>query len=379
MVRSGVTASVPRIKADGSGPSDFGGAMLRSVRDAEGIVIAPPAPQAPTVTAPSDTRIDITWGAVTGAAWYRLHAATPSGNTAPADGDYSQIDAAAGTALTYSETGLTAGTTRYYRVVACSSKASDSCSARSPAASVTTLPPVPATAPDARVAGTAVELAWTAGPASVEWYQLARGTLADGSDRVLITGREGQPANPQSTATHHRDANLATANRYYYWLRACNTEGCSDWSQASDPVTYVTVRLNDTGTLFAGNAADDNSNNCTSDVTARRIAARGGMPRPSQKSGVALPASTSPKWRARVPTSQPGRCLVKQRQRRGKQPVGLCARQPYRSGVGGEERQHHPGPPRQGHHPSLGRIDRRRGETAATPAGATTPTPGIPW
>ncbi len=89
---------------------------------------APAAPTGLTATASSSSQINLSWTGSSGATSYSVFSSTTNG------GPYSQV--ASGVASTsYSNTGLTAGTTYYYVVQACNS---DGCSGDSNQASATT-------------------------------------------------------------------------------------------------------------------------------------------------------------------------------------------------------------------------------------------------
>lgn len=77
---------------------------------------APSVPTITAVTAVSSSRLDITWSVSTdaqsGLGGYRIYSATSSGGT------YTLLDTLSRASLSYSHTGLSASTTRWYRVLA---------------------------------------------------------------------------------------------------------------------------------------------------------------------------------------------------------------------------------------------------------------------
>ncbi len=77
-----------------------------------GISVAPPAPQGLTAQATSSSQITLSWNAVSGATSYQVQRSA-NGSTG-----WSQISTTTGSVLTYQDTGLSAGTTYYYRVSA---------------------------------------------------------------------------------------------------------------------------------------------------------------------------------------------------------------------------------------------------------------------
>jgi fibronectin type 3 domain-containing protein len=70
----------------------------------------PGAPTGVTATASSSSSVTISWSSVSGAAGYYVYRSSSS------TGTYSQIDTS--TSTTYTDTGLLAGTTYYYKVAA---------------------------------------------------------------------------------------------------------------------------------------------------------------------------------------------------------------------------------------------------------------------
>ena len=212
----------------------------------------------------TSTTISLTWNVVVGADYYRLSSSDAL------NGTYAEIST--GDMRSYTHTGLMPNTAYYYRVSACLDDQPETCSVQADTFMATTAPAAPVV--DAAVMGGGVELTW-ADVAGALRYEVWRGDHAGGESRVAITGGAGgQPSHP--TASPYSDATAAPSTTWYYWLRGCSAMACSDFSEASLPVVYADgVRLNDTGILFAGNAADSNSDDCTSDVTEPQDCAQG--------------------------------------------------------------------------------------------------------
>src|SRR5262249_46998704 len=114
-------------------------------------ITVPAAPTGVTATATSTTQINLTWTAATGAASYPVQRATESG------GPYTT--AGAPTTPSFSDTGLTAGTTYFYVVAAVNASGSSAVSSQ---VSATTVPPAPTGVAASPVSATQVNLTWTA-------------------------------------------------------------------------------------------------------------------------------------------------------------------------------------------------------------------------
>jgi fibronectin type 3 domain-containing protein len=198
---------------------------------------APPPPGAPSglqATA-GNTQVSLTWTASNGATSYHIKRSTTSG------GPYTQISALS--AATFTDAGLTNGTTYYYVVSALNSAGE---SANSSQASAT--PAAPATPPAApaglqATAGSAqVSLTWTASAGATS-YHVKRSTTNGGPYT--------QVAAP--TTTSHADTGLTNGTTYYYVVSALNAAGESaNSSQASatpaNATANVTITVNPANT-----------------------------------------------------------------------------------------------------------------------------------
>ena len=110
---------------------DIGGATGVAVVSATTQASPPAAPARPSASAQSDTEIEVTWSAVSGATRYNLYRSTSSGGT------YTQVGGDI-SALRYRDSRRSADTTYYYQLEACNS---GGCSSPSPEVSATTQSP----------------------------------------------------------------------------------------------------------------------------------------------------------------------------------------------------------------------------------------------
>jgi hypothetical protein len=168
----------------------------------------------------SDVRL--TWSAAPGAvAWYLIE-------RRPGGAAFGVIDSVAAGTLTYTDTGLDAGTEYTYRVEACNA---GGCSGYSNEASATTgvaAPGPPSGLQATAVSQSQVNLAWTASTGTVETYRIERRT-ASGSFAVIATVGGGTLA--------HQDTGLDAGTEYTYRVEACNAAGCSGYSNEASATT----------------------------------------------------------------------------------------------------------------------------------------------
>ena len=173
---------------------------------------------APAVTAAaSDKVVALSWAAVPGAATYNVYRSlTPGGEgTTP----YAAGDAN----TTFTDTGLTDGTTYYYQVTAADPLIEGSGSAETPATPAATVvtPPTYPTAPPptptgltATWSGKAVVLTWNPSPGATA-YNIYRGTTHAGESLT--------PYAYSVAGTSFTDTNVTANTAYYYYITAINT------------------------------------------------------------------------------------------------------------------------------------------------------------
>jgi hypothetical protein len=178
--------------------------------------IAHPIPTAPTNVLASDgtytERVQVTWSSSAGATYYEVHRATSSGGTKSLLGSPA--------ASPYDDTTAAVGTTYYYWVKACNSWGCSDFSAYDTGYRSGT----PPTAPTNVLASDGtyterVQVTWSSS-AGATYYEVHRATSSGGTKSLL-----GSPA-----ASPYDDTTAAVGTTYYYWVKACNSWGCSDFS-----------------------------------------------------------------------------------------------------------------------------------------------------
>jgi len=169
----------------------------------------PAAPTGPAAT-PGDAQVSLSWNASSGAGSYNVKRSTTSG------GPYTTI-ASGVTSTSYTDPGLTNGTTYYYVV-----SASSACGESANSVEVSATPaaaPVPA-APTGLTATAGpgvkkVSLSWTASGGATS-YNVKRSTISGGPYATVATG---------VTATSYSDMFLTSGTTYYYVVSAVNSAG----------------------------------------------------------------------------------------------------------------------------------------------------------
>ncbi|PWW07152.1 aryl-phospho-beta-D-glucosidase BglC (GH1 family) [Paenibacillus cellulosilyticus] len=191
-------------------------AMLDRIIKPLNTVSVPSAPASLSATA-GNAQVTLTWTASAGASSYNVKRAATSGGT------YTTI-ATGVTGTTYTNTGLTNGTSYYYVVTAVNSageSANSSQVSATPAATVT-VPSAP-TGLTAAASNAQVTLSWTASTGATS-YNVKRSTVSGGTFTTIAAG---------VTGTTYTNTGLTNGTTYYYVVSAVNSAGESANSSAA--------------------------------------------------------------------------------------------------------------------------------------------------
>jgi fibronectin type 3 domain-containing protein len=230
----------------------------------------PSAPAGLVATASSSSVIGLTWTAVTPPAnctisSYSVYRSTTSGFTPST----STLIASGLTSASYSNTGLAASTTYYYKVVAIdaygTSAASAQAQATTPGGTCSAVPSAPTGLTAAASSSSVIGLSWTAvtPPANctISSYSVYGGTTANPT--VLIAGG--------LTGTTYSNTGLAASTTYYYVVKALDSYGTSAASAqaqaTTQPITGPGVSIDAGGAAVSNSGGGDNSFIADADFT----------------------------------------------------------------------------------------------------------------
>jgi hypothetical protein len=193
----------------------------------------PPNPPSALVATPiSGVRIDLAWADNSvDESGFRVERAPDVAGVA---GTYAQIASVGVNVRTYSNTGLTAGTRYWYRVIAYNTVGTSAYSAEA-SATTNSLPNPPSALLATPSGGTRINLAWTDNSDDEQGFRVERAP-----DLAGVPGTFAQIASVGVNVTTYGNTGLATGTRYWYRVRAYNAAGTSAYSNVADATT---VRL----------------------------------------------------------------------------------------------------------------------------------------
>ena len=197
-------------------------------------------PPASVVAAPGNQKVSLTWTAAPGAVSYNVYRGTSPG------GEGATPIARGVTTTSYTDTGLTDGTTYYYQVTAVNVSGESNHSVE-----VSAMPVAPPSAPAGFIAtpgNTEIGLSWTA-PAGATSYNVYRGTTPGGEG--------ASPVATGVTTTSFTDTGLTDGATYYYRVTAVNAGGESPESAEASATAQFLILAIDAGGGAVGSFVAD--------------------------------------------------------------------------------------------------------------------------
>jgi subtilisin family serine protease len=186
-------------------------------------IALPSAPTGLTASAVSGTQIDLAWrdnaGNETG---YRIERRDAGGS------QWAEIGTVAQNVTVYRQTGLTAGATYHYRVLAYNA-AGNSAPSNEVSATLPTVPTAPTNLTARATSSTQIELTWRDNATNESGFSLERKTGTTGA------WTEISRLAPNTTQVVNRGLRARTV--YLYRVRAFNSAGFSAWSNEATPTT----------------------------------------------------------------------------------------------------------------------------------------------
>jgi fibronectin type 3 domain-containing protein len=196
-------------------------------------------PAAPTnlVATAGNAQVGLSWSASSGATSYNVKRSTTSG------GPYTTI--ASPTTTSYTDTGLTNGTTYFYVVSAVNAAGQSANSSQVSATPQLAVPPPVPTNLVATAGNAQVGLSWSASSGATS-YNVQRSTTSGGPYTSI-----GTP-----TTTSYTDTGVTNGTTYYYVVAAVNAAGQSANSSQVSSIPSAWVKRNAVGTFIAASGTD---------------------------------------------------------------------------------------------------------------------------
>jgi transcriptional regulator CtsR len=265
----------PLLRAQGLTPATparenvYSGGRLVAVEEA-GLAI-PAAPSSLSATAVSGTQINLSWtdnsNNETG---FKIERKTGSGGT------YAQITTVGANIISYSDTGLSASTTYYYRVRATNSVGDSAYSNEAYATTLATIPSAPSNLAASAVSSSQINLTWTDNSSNETGFKIERKTGSGGTYAQIAT--------VGANVTSYSNTGLSASTTYYYRVRATNSGGDSAYSNEAYATTQAAQTIPTAPSGLAATKAStsqinlswtDNSNNETGFKIERKLGAGG--------------------------------------------------------------------------------------------------------
>ena len=219
---TGLTANTTyyyRVRATNAG----GDSGYSNEANATTLDVAPAAPSGLSATSISSSQINLSWtDNATNETGFKIERKTGSGGT------YAQIATTGADVTTYNDTGLTEGTTYFYRVRATNAVGDSAYSAEASATTGTTPPDAPSGLTATTVSSSQINLSWT-DVANETGFKIERKTGVGGTYSQIATVGAG--------IVTYNNTGLTANTTYYYRVRATNAGGDSGYSNEANATT----------------------------------------------------------------------------------------------------------------------------------------------
>lgn len=198
------------------------------------LATVPPAPTGLSATAASSTTINLSWtDASSNETGFQIERSTTSGS------GYTLVTTTAANATSFSNTGLTAATTYYYRIRAVNADANSLYTAEVSATTSSSVPAAPTSPTATAQSSSSIQITWTDASNNETGFEVER-SLTSGSGFALVT-------TTAANATSFTNTGLTASTTYYYRIRAVNASGQSAYTSQVTATTLVAPPAAPTG------------------------------------------------------------------------------------------------------------------------------------
>jgi titin len=222
----------------------------------------PSTPSNLTASAISSSQINLSW---------TDNASNESGfniERAPSGGSFIQIASVGANVTTYSNTGLTAGTTYQYRVRAYNTGGNSTYSNTASATTFTATPNAPSNLTATSASRTQINLSWTDNASNESGFNIERAPSGGSFSQIASVG---------ANVTGYSNTGLTAGTTYQYRVRAYNASGNSGYSNTASTATHSNLATSGTASASSSQSGNPASNARDNSTTTRWCASSSSM------------------------------------------------------------------------------------------------------